>query len=69
MRQDDELLKGAPGSEEALAAGCTCPVIENNNGEGELKKKDKKFWITYRVSADCPLHGRKNLIRSEEKSE
>jgi hypothetical protein len=69
MRQDDELVKGAPGSEEALAAGCTCPVIDNNNGTGELKKRNGKSWITYWVSVDCPLHSHENLIKSEEKSE
>jgi hypothetical protein len=38
-----------PGSPEAVAAGCTCPVMDNE--EMPLNKK----W----VNADCPIHGRK----------
>lgn len=38
-----------PGSPEAVAAGCTCPVMDNE--EMPLNKK----W----VNANCPIHGRK----------
>ena len=40
----------APGSPEAVKAGCKCPVLDNNNGrgiDGEL------YWI----NVCCPLHG------------
>ena len=37
-----------PGSEEALALFCICPVFDNHNGEGV----NGEFWIT----AGCPLH-------------
>lgn len=47
-----------PGSPEAVQAGCTCPVIDNNYGRGTLDLVDDPplFWN----SADCPLHGDKN---------
>lgn len=47
----------APGSDEALDAGCTCPVLDNCHGRGFTwgEGREPKFWI----SGDCPLHGRK----------
>jgi hypothetical protein len=48
-----------PGSDEALKAGCSCPVLDNGHGNG-CGRKDKDgtplFWIT----ETCPLHGGKN---------
>ena len=38
-----------PGSDEALAAGCSCPVMDN------AEIPDDKKW----VNGDCTLHGRK----------
>ena len=38
-----------PGSEEACAKGCKCPVLDNGHGRGP-----GPFWI----NEDCPLHGR-----------
>jgi len=50
-----------PGSDEALALGCKCPVLDNEHGRGfpwpdavpTGKPPTPKFWIT----AGCPLHG------------
>lgn len=39
-----------PGSDEAVALGCTCPVLDNGHGKG---RADGNFWI----SGNCPLHG------------
>lgn len=36
-----------PGSDEARAQGCTCPVLDNHRGLGS-----GPFWIT----DGCPLH-------------
>ena len=56
---------GNPGSEAALALGCTCPVIDNHYGEGmpydgppdaETYKAGRAYWI----SSDCPLHAKTN---------
>ena len=44
-----------PGSDEALAQGCRCPVLDNARGKGMrcTSKAEPSFWI----SGDCPLHG------------
>jgi hypothetical protein len=41
-----------PGSDDALAAGCLCPVMDNNQGKW-APWPGEGWWI--RVS--CPLHG------------
>lgn len=46
----------APGSDEALNMGCTCPVLDNGHGEGFVLDGQKSWWI----SDDCPLHGIKH---------
>jgi hypothetical protein len=40
-----------PGSDEALAQGCRCPVLDNNHGLHAPWHGD--WW----VRSDCPLHG------------
>lgn len=45
-----------PGSKDAQAQGCVCPVLDNNHGAYPLAVIDGKEWWTFRV--DCPLHGR-----------
>ena len=40
-----------PGSDEAIAQGCVCPVLDNAHGKGT---GDGLFW----VNEDCPVHGR-----------
>ena len=49
-----------PGTEEARAMGCTCPVISNCHGQG-IRQPDgsRLFWMV----EDCPVHNPK-----EEKS-
>jgi hypothetical protein len=42
-----------PGSDEAVAQGCTCPVLDNGRGRGAYQIDGKwQFWIAF----DCPLH-------------
>lgn len=51
-----------PGSTEAVAAGCTCPVVENGHGKGAYggaaldenggSPLGAMFWI----AEGCPLH-------------
>ena len=44
-----------PGSEEAIAAGCKCPVMENNHGRGYwLSKEGRPEFV---MAGNCPLHG------------
>lgn len=38
-----------PGSNEAVAQGCTCAIEDNHYGSG----MDGYYWI----NGDCPLHG------------
>ncbi len=45
--------KPNPGSEEAIAKGCTCPVLDNCHGRGAYGNADRYgFWY----DAGCPLH-------------
>ena len=41
-----------PGSDEALASGCTCAVLDNAHGKGFPYKGGTSFWIT----EGCPVH-------------
>ena len=42
-----------PGSDEAIAQGCRCPVYDNCHGKG-CGYGEGMFWI----NGDCPLHAR-----------
>lgn len=42
-----------PGSDKAIEAGCTCPVLDNHHGIGAYDGKERQFWI----NGDCPIHG------------
>jgi hypothetical protein len=41
-----------PGSAAAQKRGCTCPVLDNGQGDEELGRI-RGFWI----NSECPLHG------------
>ena len=46
-----------PGSRDAIAKGCTCPVMDNGHGRGYMggvKDKDGNALFVY--SASCPVH-------------
>jgi hypothetical protein len=45
-----------PGSKEAIAIGCSCPVLDNNKGSGVPAGEDVYFW----VRTDCPIHRKKD---------
>ena len=47
-----------PGSNEAIAAGCTCPVLDNAHGKGYLGGvKDRETGETLFVyNCGCPIH-------------
>lgn len=43
-----------PGSDEAINAGCACPVLDNAHGRGRPGRNgERQFWM----SSDCPIHG------------
>lgn len=53
-----------PGSPEAVAKGCTCPVIDNHHGKG-VPAGDllhREFWVT----EGCPLHGQAAATQAGE---
>lgn len=41
----------APGSDEALDAGCSCPVLDNGHGRGRFGKGKQ-----YVYNLECPVH-------------
>lgn len=45
-----------PGTPEAIDAGCTCPVMDNNHGQGVPTRwpepSEPSFWF----SKGCPVH-------------
>jgi hypothetical protein len=45
-----------PGSDEAVASGCRCAVLDNGHGKGS-GYTDAGGAPLYWISADCPLHG------------
>lgn len=47
-----------PGSKQAIEAGCTCPVMDNANGEGIYLNELLCFWY----NAECPVHKNQNLL-------
>lgn len=44
--------KPNPGSDEAIAMGCTCPVLDNGHGRGYMGQPGIFVYIE-----GCPLHG------------
>ena len=44
------MRRPTPGSSEAIALGCKCPVMDNHNGKG---LGCRYFW----VNETCPIHG------------
>jgi len=47
-----------PGSPEAIAQGCKCPVLDNGHGLGWLGGVlDEAGQTIFAINGDCPLHG------------
>jgi len=42
-----------PGSAEAFALGCTCPILDNHHGAGVVINGERNWTRNVR----CPLHG------------
>ena len=53
MTIEDEERKPAPGTDEALAEGCTCPVIDNSYGRGYRGQPG-----IFVFNGGCPVHTR-----------
>ena len=54
----DELKDNPPGSNKAIAAGCTCPRIDNHYGLGIVIAGEHVFFR----DSECPLHGIKDIV-------
>jgi hypothetical protein len=54
-----------PGSPEALAIGCKCPVLDNCHGKGYLVPGSGSFC----VAEHCPIHGKAARNEDEAKTE
>ena len=55
MLTEEEWKAMPPGSDAAIANGCTCPRMDNGHGEGFMWDGQRSWWI----ASDCPLHGLK----------
>ena len=44
----------SPGSNAALEAGCVCPVLDNEHGQGYMGVPGQ--WV---IVEDCPVHTKK----------
>jgi len=58
-----------PGSEEARAQGCLCPVIDNGRGEGMMGGEAKhpvSGLPVFTINLLCPLHGNSDWLDLEE---
>lgn len=53
-----------PGSAEAIALLCTCPVMDNQYGRGYRYIASAKTRL-YVIMADCPLHGHPDAVDEE----
>jgi hypothetical protein len=55
-----------PGSAAALQQGCTCPIIDNCHGDGELRQDSPgpRFYL----DAACSLHGSNDPLRKLTRS-
>lgn len=59
--------KPFPGSDEAVKAGCECPVLDNLHGRGFPVTTDEgELQIAYWINGDCPIHGRKLSTNAKE---
>lgn len=59
IEQKPEQQLPAPGSDAAVAAGCTCPRMDNGFGGGYLGgAKNEHGETLFVINGNCPLHGR-----------
>lgn len=46
-----------PGSQEAIARGCTCPVMDNSYGRGYMNgARDRDGHTIFVYTMGCPVH-------------
>lgn len=64
-RTPEELFALAPGSDEAIAAGCQCPVMDNHHGHG-CGWRDEHGKPLFYMSELCPIHYNMALKKMEQ---
>jgi len=56
--------EATPGSPEAQVLGCTCPILDNEHGEGFPGPLTDIFGgICFWINQDCPLHRKPKRIQ------
>lgn len=63
------MSKPNPGSNEARFAGCTCPVPENNYGQGiftDPKTLEAYAGVVFWYDEDCPVHAARASQKTRE---
>ena len=63
-KKEDNVWDFAPGSDKAVAHGCTCPREDNGHGVGMLIGGLRQWWIDML----CPLHGWKGRVTDVERN-
>jgi hypothetical protein len=49
-----------PGSPQAIARGCNCPVTINNYGKGAFNVPSEQAALAF-IHLNCPVHGVKQM--------
>jgi hypothetical protein len=57
-----EETQTSPGSKEAHAAGCRCPILDNAYGKGYMGMEG-----IFVVNGECPIHGENVKARPNDK--
>lgn len=61
-----DIIEHDPGSPEAIALGCTCSPILNNDGAGNIGPDGRPRFV---CDQNCPLHGLAVLRQALEDGE
>lgn len=62
--RDESWPEGTPGSDKAVTAGCTCPVMDNAHGRGATGTTGEFY-----INEKCPIHSpRPSLAASHEEN-
>jgi hypothetical protein len=54
-------IKPNQGTQEAIDAGCQCPIMDNSYGKGYLMQEG-----VFVYNMECPIHGREKIISGDK---
>ena len=66
IREQQERGYFAPGSDAAVANGCTCPIHANYYGRGVFRTS---LEVGYKIAKGCPLHGKYKATSDQSMAE